>query len=104
MDPVFQSCDHVWINTRLAGGAAASGQCALGVRSGRIAAIKPMSEMVGTETIGGVTDVRGAWVTPGFVDCHTHLVWAGSRTHEIEMRLKGVPYGEIARQGGGILS
>ena len=43
-------------------------------------------------------------MTPGLVDCHTHLVWAGNRVAEIEQRMKGVPYSEIARQGGGILS
>jgi imidazolonepropionase len=49
-------------------------------------------------------DVRGAWITPGLVDCHTHLVYAGNRAHEFEQRLKGATYEEIARAGGGILS
>src|SRR5262249_16473014 len=53
---------------------------------------------------GPVTDCRGKWVTPGFIDCHTHLVWGGSRAAGWEMRLGGVPYAEIARRGGGILS
>lgn len=47
---------------------------------------------------------EGAWLTPGLIDCHTHLVWAGSRTHEMEQRLNGVSYQEIAKAGGGILS
>ncbi|MGB8486990.1 MAG: imidazolonepropionase, partial [Xanthobacteraceae bacterium] len=46
----------------------------------------------------------GRWVTPGLIDCHTHLVHAGDRAHEFELRLKGASYEEIARQGGGILS
>jgi imidazolonepropionase len=49
-------------------------------------------------------DARGAWITPGLVDCHTHLVYAGNRAHEFELRLKGATYEEIARAGGGILS
>jgi imidazolonepropionase len=51
-----------------------------------------------------VLDVHGALVTPGLVDCHTHLVYAGHRANEFEMRLKGATYEEIARAGGGILS
>jgi imidazolonepropionase len=49
-------------------------------------------------------DARGAWITPGLIDCHTHLVYAGNRAHEFEQRLKGATYEEIARAGGGILS
>ena len=49
-------------------------------------------------------DLRGAWVTPGLIDCHTHLVFAGTRAIEYAQRLRGVSYEEIARQGGGILN
>jgi imidazolonepropionase len=49
-------------------------------------------------------DARGALITPGFVDCHTHLVYAGDRSHEFELRLHGASYEEIARAGGGIAS
>ncbi|MGQ0430308.1 MAG: imidazolonepropionase [Gammaproteobacteria bacterium] len=51
-----------------------------------------------------VTDAGGALVTPGLVDCHTHLVWAGSRHREFEQRLQGASYEDIARAGGGIVS
>jgi len=49
-------------------------------------------------------DCGGKLVTPGFIDSHTHLIFAGSRAHEFEMRLNGIPYQEIAKNGGGILS
>ena len=51
-----------------------------------------------------VLDAQGKFLSPGFIDCHTHLVFAGSRAHEFEQRLTGVSYEEIAKQGGGILS
>lgn len=49
-------------------------------------------------------DCRGLLATPGLIDCHTHLVYGGSRAHEFEQRLTGVSYAEIARAGGGIAS
>ncbi|MFC0709125.1 imidazolonepropionase [Azorhizophilus paspali] len=49
-------------------------------------------------------DLGGAWVTPGLIDCHTHLVFAGERSAEFELRLEGASYAEIAAHGGGILS
>lgn len=49
-------------------------------------------------------EAAGAWVTPGLIDCHTHLVWGGSRAEEFRMRLNGASYEDIARIGGGIVS
>jgi len=49
-------------------------------------------------------DCENAWITPGLVDCHTHLVFAGNRAKEFELRLEGASYEEIARAGGGIVS
>lgn len=51
-----------------------------------------------------VVDCEGRWITPGVIDCHTHLVHAGNRSKEFEMRLAGASYEEIARAGGGIVS
>src|SRR5262245_53725025 len=47
---------------------------------------------------------EGEWLTPGLVDCHTHLVYAGNRANEFEQRQKGASYADIARAGGGIVS
>jgi len=49
-------------------------------------------------------DVGGRWISPGLIDCHTHLVYAGNRAGEFEQRLQGVSYADIARAGGGIVS
>lgn len=53
---------------------------------------------------GQELDAAGGWITPGLIDCHTHLVFGGNRAHEFEMRLQGASYEDIARSGGGILS
>jgi imidazolonepropionase len=55
-------------------------------------------------TVDEVHDLSGAWVTPALIDCHTHLVFAGTRADEYAERLRGASYEEIARSGGGILS
>ena len=73
-------------------------------RSGRIAFAGPKADLpTGWDALERIA-CDGRWVTPGLIDCHTHLVHAGDRAHEFEMRLAGASYEEIARAGGGILS
>ncbi|MFA9418581.1 MAG: imidazolonepropionase [Gammaproteobacteria bacterium] len=69
----------------------------------RIQWIRPMDQV---QTLAGVeiVDCKGRLVTPGLIDCHTHLVYGGDRADEFELRLEGVSYAEIAKKGGGILS
>lgn len=74
---------------------------ALRVRDGRIVAILPMAAWR-AEAGEAVVDVGGRWITPGLIDCHTHLVWGGDRAAEFERRLAGASYAEIAAAGGGI--
>ena len=79
---------------------------ALGVTEDKISWTGKLSDLPhATETLATqVIDCQNQWILPGFVDCHTHLVWAGSRSHEFEMRLSGASYEEIAGKGGGIRS
>lgn len=78
---------------------------AIMVRNGQIVYAGPMSELsINLLNTAEITDCEGRWITPGLVDCHTHLVHAGNRAHEFEMRLAGASYEEIARAGGGIVS
>ncbi len=70
------------------------------VEDGKIAWVGPRAEA----PAGDAVNCRGKLVTPGLIDCHTHLVYGGNRAAEFEMRLTGVPYAEIAKKGGGIVS
>ena len=84
--------------------ASASSRTAPSQRSdGRIVWVGPAGEMPAFDSRERI-DLDGRWVTPGLIDCHTHLVYAGNRAHEFELRLAGATYEEIARAGGGILS
>jgi imidazolonepropionase len=77
---------------------------ALAIAGGRIAWMGPDREIPTTLDAAQVIDCEGRWITPGLIDCHTHLVYAGSRAQEFEQRLQGTTYEQIARAGGGILS
>ncbi|BEG77239.1 imidazolonepropionase [Achromobacter xylosoxidans] len=98
---------QVWRNCHaatMAGGKYATiERAALVTRGDRIEWIGPEAAL---PRDGGapVHDLAGAWVTPGLIDCHTHLVFGGDRSQEFEQRLQGVDYAVIAAQGGGIAS
>lgn len=76
---------------------------AVAIQNGRIVRVGRRAELAGHKA-RRVEALGGAWVTPGLVDCHTHLVFAGDRSAEFEQRLHGASYEDIARSGGGIAS
>ena len=86
-----------------AGAYGAIRNAALAIAAGRIAWVGPMSELP-ANGVAETRSVRGRWLTPALIDCHTHLVFAGDRAEEFEQRLNGASYEEIARAGGGIRS
>ncbi|TQE99267.1 MAG: imidazolonepropionase [Spiribacter salinus] len=77
---------------------------ALAIEDGRIAWVGPMSELPADHVETVHRDMNGRLITPGLIDCHTHLIFGGTRAREFEQRLQGVSYEQIARLGGGILS
>lgn len=79
-------------------------QGALGVSSGRIAFAGEESELPPGSEARQEFDLQGRLVTPGLIDCHTHLVFAGDRSREFELRLAGADYPSIAKAGGGIFA
>ncbi len=102
---------RIWTNARLAKldprlpGLGIVEDAALVVRDGRIAYAGRAADLPSTLlTSSDVIDCEGRWITPGLIDCHTHLVHAGNRANEFKMRLAGASYDEIARAGGGIVS
>ncbi|MEI6002945.1 imidazolonepropionase [Paraburkholderia bengalensis] len=77
---------------------------AIAVENGRIAWLGTARDLPAQYAAWPREDLNGAWVTPGLVDCHTHLVYGGQRADEFAQRLAGVSYEQIAKQGGGIVS
>jgi imidazolonepropionase len=102
--------DRIWQNARLATmredlpdlGVIEHGLIA--TRDGRIVFAGAHSDFPSDADAAERIDCAGRWITPGLVDCHTHLVFGGNRAHEFELRLAGASYEEIARAGGGIVS
>lgn len=132
-DSILTSFDHIIINANLATFSAQYGfdiysdnqsanqnndqnkstpygqleSAAIGIKDGKIAwvgtyeQIKPHLTHYKSDQI---KDVHGNWLTPGLIDCHTHIVYGGNRSNEFEARLQGASYQDIAAQGGGIVS
>jgi imidazolonepropionase len=104
--------DTLWVDANLAtmteGGApyGAILRGAVAAKDGKIAWVGYAADLLKPpdELAREVRRCEGAWITPGLVDCHTHLVFGGDRAREFEMRLEGASYEEIARAGGGIVS
>ncbi|MEH6472365.1 MAG: imidazolonepropionase [Halopseudomonas sp.] len=108
---MWQSCERIWTNVHLATLNPQIGDSygrlenqAIGVRDGRISAIAPMADLPELAFSTEIIDAEQRWLTPGLIDAHTHLVFAGNRAEEFEQRLLGASYQAIAQQGGGILS
>ncbi len=94
-------CDTVWTNCRLLikAGDTVIENGMIAAKDGRIVYAGAHADFAGE-----IIDLGGRLVTPGLVDCHTHLVFAGNRANEFKLRLDGATYEEIAHAGGGILS
>jgi len=89
--------------TMSSGGMGMIENAAIAVSGDRIAWVGKQTDAAKDEARQTLS-LGGRWVTPGLIDCHTHLVFGGDRAHEFELRLKGASYEEIAKAGGGILS
>ena len=101
--------DSLWTNVHLATMAPAQSygeirNGALAVQDGKIAWLGPLSDLPAGAHAKEQRDGVGGWITPGLIDCHTHIVYAGNRSDEFEARLNGATYTDIAQSGGGILS
>lgn len=105
----MQQFDAIWINANIATmtdngtayGSIENG--ALAVKDGLIAFVGSKADLPAFDALATpLYDAAGQWLLPGFIDCHTHLVYAGNRSNEFEMRLNGASYQDIAAAGGGI--
>ena len=110
-EPMDAGWDGVLVNARLAtltgdAGYGAIEDGALGWRDGVLVFAGPRAALPAPlEALAGeIVDAQGEWVTPGLIDCHTHVVFGGDRAGEFEQRLQGASYEDIARSGGGIVS
>jgi imidazolonepropionase len=105
------ACDRLWRNARLATlnpalpGLGLIENGVIAVEDGRIVYAGIEADLpFSIENAADIIDCGGRWITPGLIDCHTHLVHAGDRANEFEMRLAGASYEEVAHAGGGIVS
>jgi imidazolonepropionase len=105
-----QGLAYVWRNAHVASlrpdleGLGTIRDAAIAVINGQLVYVGPCTELPEQFQSLESIDCEGRWITPGMIDCHTHLVHAGNRANEFEMRLSGATYEEVARAGGGIVS
>jgi imidazolonepropionase len=108
--PEPKPADRVFVNARVLTLASAGREldvldrAAIVSRGGRIVFVGDHAELPGGLAAHDTFDCGGRLVTPGLIDCHTHLVYAGDRAHEFELRLNGATYQDIAAAGGGIMA
>ena len=102
-DRLLTNCNIATMDPAVAGAFGVIEDGAIGIQDGRIVRVGRRIDLAGYRA-ARVETLGGAWVTPGLIDCHTHLVFGGNRAGEFEQRLNGASYEEIARAGGGILS
>lgn len=103
--------DELWINALLVtmekdNDYGLINNAAIAVKNSKIAWLGPITDLLDKpeHLAATVHDIQGRCITPGLIDCHTHLIYAGNRSHEFSMRLQGKSYEEIAKSGGGIRS
>lgn len=106
-----QEWQTLWVNVNIATMSDAGNSygeikaAALAIVDGKIAWLGKQADLPAfDEKTTKVIDGQGQWLTPGLIDCHTHLIYGGNRANEFEMRLQGKSYQEIAEAGGGIVS
>jgi imidazolonepropionase len=102
-DRLLVDCNIATMDPAMPGAFGAIENGAIGIQDGRIVRVGRRTELAGYQA-KKVEPLHGAWITPGLIDCHTHLVFGGNRAGEFEQRLEGATYEEIARAGGGIAS
>jgi imidazolonepropionase len=102
-DRLLTDCHIATMDPAVPGAFGAIEDGAIGIQDGRIVRVGRRIDLAGYRA-KTVEPLGGAWVTPGLIDCHTHLVFGGNRSAEFEQRLNGASYEEIARSGGGIIS
>lgn len=97
-------CDRIWRDARIATMAASPiDDGIIACRGGRISYAGDSASAPALDALE-IISCGGRWITPGLIDCHTHLIHAGNRAGEFALRLEGASYEEIARAGGGIVS
>ena len=102
-DRLLTDCHVATMDPSVPGAFGAIEDGAIGIQDGRIVRVGRRIDLAGYRA-ARVEPLGGAWITPGLIDCHTHLVFGGNRAGEFEQRLNGASYEEIARAGGGIVS